>query len=117
MNRNPTIRPPETRHAHAAIRTPLRVLPLRSLPLLLALAAPPLTASPAHAGSTCFATRADAPVYAGANAWTDIVGYLDPGTPVNATRQGAAELWRVSRTDDGAPLGYMRDGDLRCDGG
>ncbi|MFD8745511.1 hypothetical protein [Streptomyces sp. NPDC059616] len=91
--------------------------PLRALPLLLALAALTLTASPAHAGGTCFATHADAPIYAGANPWTDIVGYLDPGIPVNATRQGADELWRVSRTDNGAPLGFMRDGDLRCDGG
>ncbi|MCT2541991.1 MULTISPECIES: hypothetical protein [Streptomyces] len=91
--------------------------PLRALPLLLALAALPLTASPAHAGGTCFATHADAPIYAGANPWTDIVGHLDPGIPVNATRQGADELWRVSRTDNGAPLGFMRDGDLRCDGG
>ncbi|MCX4847049.1 hypothetical protein [Streptomyces sp. NBC_00893] len=91
--------------------------PLRALTLLLPLAALPLTASPAHAGSTCFATHADAPVYAGANPWTDIVGYLDPGIPVNATRQGADQLWRVSRTDNGAPLGFMRDGDLRCDGG
>ncbi|MER5364156.1 hypothetical protein [Streptomyces sp. NPDC002722] len=88
--------------------------PLRALPLLAAL---PLSASPAHAGGTCFATHAGAPIYAGANPWTDIVGYLDPGIPVNATRQGADELWRVSRTDNGAPLGFMRDGDLRCDGG
>ncbi|WP_406014292.1 hypothetical protein OG520_21890 [Streptomyces sp. NBC_00984] len=36
-------------------------------PLLLALAALPLTASPAHAGGTCFATHADAPIYAGAD--------------------------------------------------
>jgi hypothetical protein len=91
--------------------------PLRALPLLLALAALPLTASPAHAGGTCFATHADAPIYADTNPWTDIVGYLDPGIPVNATRQGADELWRISRTDNGAPLGFMRDGDLRCDGG
>ncbi|MFB7212211.1 hypothetical protein [Streptomyces sp. NPDC056255] len=101
------------------MRTPLRALPLRSLPLLLALAAIPLAASPAHAGSTCFATHADAPIHAGANPVptpSDTVGYLDPGIPVNATRQGADELWRVSRTDNGAPLN-MRDGDLRCDGG
>ncbi|MET9917351.1 hypothetical protein ABZZ04_09735 [Streptomyces sp. NPDC006435] len=91
--------------------------PLRALPVLLALAALPLTASPAHAGGTCSAARPDAPIYAGANPWTDIVGYLDPGIAVNATRRGADELWRVSRTDDGAPLGFMRAGDLRCDGG
>ncbi|MFF8613585.1 hypothetical protein [Streptomyces sp. NPDC015350] len=91
--------------------------PLRALPVLLALAALPLTASPAHAGGTCTATRPDAPIYAGANPWTDIVGYLDPGIPVNATRQGADELWRVSRTDNGTQLGFMRAGDLRCDGG
>ncbi|SFY35101.1 hypothetical protein OH786_18750 [Streptomyces atratus] len=53
----------------------------------------------------------------GANPWTDIVGHLDPGIAVNASRRGTDELWRVSRTDDGAPLGCMRDGDLRCDGG
>ncbi|MFE7354641.1 hypothetical protein ACFU8Q_15885 [Streptomyces sp. NPDC057543] len=51
--------------------------PLRALPLILALAAVPLAASPAHAGGTRFATHADAPVYADANPWTDIVGYLD----------------------------------------
>ncbi|MFD0626458.1 hypothetical protein ACFQ2K_30870 [Streptomyces sanglieri] len=107
MNRNPSIRPPEARHAQAAARTAPAPGPRRT----------PLTASPAHAGTTCFATHADAPIYAGANPWTDIVGYLDPGIPVNATRQGADELWRVSRTDNGAPLGFMRDGDLRCDGG
>ncbi|MFF2411348.1 hypothetical protein [Streptomyces sp. NPDC058092] len=91
--------------------------PLRGLPLLLALAAVPLAASHAHAGGTCFATHADAPVHGGAHPWTDIVGYLDPGTPVNGTRRGADELWRVSRTDNGAQPGFMRDGDLPCDGG
>ncbi|MEW1692544.1 hypothetical protein ACIQOF_36860 [Streptomyces sp. NPDC091265] len=91
--------------------------PLRALPLLLALSALPLAASPAHAGGTCFATHADAPIYAGDNPWTDIVGYLDPGIPVNGTRSGADELWRVSRTDNGAQLGFMRAQDLRCDGG
>ncbi|MFE4331285.1 hypothetical protein ACFRQM_18165 [Streptomyces sp. NPDC056831] len=36
--------------------------PLRALPVLLALSAGPLAATPAHAGGTCFATHADAPI-------------------------------------------------------
>ncbi|MFG3138947.1 hypothetical protein ACGFZA_22360 [Streptomyces sp. NPDC048211] len=96
----------------------MRKTPLRALPLLfLAVSAVPLAASPAHAGGTCFATHADAPIYGGDNPWTDIVGYLDPGIPVNGTRPGADALWQVSRTDNGAPLGFMRPQDLRCDGG
>ncbi|WP_157987128.1 hypothetical protein [Streptomyces atratus] len=65
--------------------------PLRMLPVLLALSAVPLAAVPAHAGGTCFAVHADAPIYAGASPWTGIVGCLDPGTPVNGTRHSADE--------------------------
>ncbi|WUS97783.1 hypothetical protein OHA46_14335 [Streptomyces sp. NBC_00708] len=90
---------------------------IRVFPLLLALAAVPVAASPARAGGTCFATHADAPIYAGDNPWTDIAGYLDPGIPVNGTRAGADAPWQVSRTDNGARLGFMRPQDLRCDGG
>jgi len=87
------------------------------LPTALALAAVPALGGTAQAGSTCYATHADAPIYAGNNPWTDIVGYLDPGIPVNGTRQSADELWQVSRTDNHAQLGFMRPGDLTCDGG
>lgn len=85
--------------------------------LTLSLLSLPLLRGTASAGGTCFATHADAPIYAGDNPWTEIVGYLDPGTPVNGTRQGADALWQVSRTDNGQKLGYMRPADLRCDGG
>lgn len=85
--------------------------------LTLSLLSLPLFGGTASAGGTCFATHADAPIYAGDNPWTEIVGYLDPGTPVNGTRQGADALWQVSRTDNGQKLGYMRPADLRCDGG
>ena len=46
-----------------------------------------------------------------------IVGHLDPGIPVNGTRQGVDALWQVSRTDNGQKLGYMRPADLTCDSG
>lgn len=85
--------------------------------LTLSLLSLPLFGSTASAGGTCFATHADAPIYAGDNPWTEIVGHLDPGIPVNGTRQGADALWQVSRTDNGQKLGYMRPADLRCDGG
>ncbi|MGW3656243.1 hypothetical protein ACWD6R_11270 [Streptomyces sp. NPDC005151] len=91
--------------------------PLRTLPLLLALASAPLAAAPAHAGGTCFATHTDAPICAGANPWTEIAGHLAPGIPVSGTRQGPDELWWVSRTDNGAQPGSLRAADLRCDGG
>jgi len=87
------------------------------LPAALLLASVPVLGGTAHAGGTCFATHQDAPIYAGNNQWTEIVGYLDPGIPVNGTRQGTDELWQVSRTDNGAPLGFMRAGNLTCDGG
>ncbi|MEU5059207.1 MULTISPECIES: hypothetical protein [unclassified Streptomyces] len=87
------------------------------LPAALLLASVAALGGTAHAGGTCFATHADAPIYAGNNPWTDIVGHLDPGAPVDGTRQGADELWRVSRPDNGAPLGFMRAADLTCDGG
>ncbi|MFF1695367.1 hypothetical protein ACFVXC_17295 [Streptomyces sp. NPDC058257] len=85
--------------------------------LTLSLLALPMLGGTAAAGGTCFATHADSPIYAGDNPWTEIVGYLDPGTPVNGTRQGADALWRVSRTDNGQQLGYMRAADLRCEAG
>ncbi|MFH8487497.1 hypothetical protein [Streptomyces longisporoflavus] len=85
--------------------------------LALSLLTLPMLGGTAAAGGTCFATRADAPIYAGDNPWTEIVGHLDPGTPVNGTRGGADALWQVSRTDNGHKLGYMRPADLRCDGG
>ncbi|MEK0098880.1 hypothetical protein ACFC4G_08670 [Streptomyces sp. NPDC056002] len=87
------------------------------LPAALLLASVPVLGGTAQAGGTCSATHADAPIYAGNNPWTDIVGHLDPGVPVDGTRQGADELWRVSRTDNGAPLGFMRAADLTCGGG
>ncbi|MFD0034248.1 hypothetical protein ACFVJK_39680 [Streptomyces sp. NPDC127172] len=87
------------------------------LPAALLLASVPALGGTAHADGTCLATHEDAPIYAGNNPWTDIVGHLDPGVPVNGTRQGADELWQVSRTDNGAPLGFMRAADLTCDGG
>ncbi|RFC70259.1 hypothetical protein [Streptomyces sp. AcE210] len=98
------------------IRTPS----LRSrllLPAALLLVSVPVLGGTALAGGTCSATHEDAPIYAGNNPWTDIVGYLDPGVPVNGTRQGADALWQVSRADNGAPLGFMRAADLTCDGG
>ncbi|MEU5952378.1 hypothetical protein [Streptomyces sp. NPDC047525] len=85
--------------------------------LTLSLLTLPVLGGTAAAGGTCFATHADAPIYAGDNPWTEIVGYLDPGTPVNGTRQGVDALWQVSRTDNGQQLGYMRPADLACDGG
>lgn len=85
--------------------------------LVLSLLTLPVLGGTATAGGTCFATHADAPIYAGDNPWTEIIGYLDPGTPVNGTRQSADALWQVSRTDNGQRLGYMRSADLRCDGG
>ncbi|MER5252126.1 hypothetical protein [Streptomyces sp. NPDC002855] len=85
--------------------------------LALSLLALPMLGGTAAAGGTCYATHADAPIYAGDNPWTEIVGHLDPGIPVNGTRQGVDALWQVSRTDNGQKLGYMRPADLRCDGG
>ena len=85
--------------------------------LTLSLLALPMLGGTAAAGGTCFATHADSPIYAGDNPWTEIVGYLDQGTPVNGTRSGSDALWQVSRTDNGQQLGYMRPADLKCDGG
>ncbi|MFG2503808.1 hypothetical protein ACGFSB_37065 [Streptomyces sp. NPDC048441] len=85
--------------------------------LTLSLLTIPMLGGTAAAGGTCFATHADAPIYAGDNPWTEIVGYLDPGIPVNGTRQGADALWQVSGTDNHQQLGFMRPADLTCDGG
>ena len=99
--------------ARQARKSAARVAVVLSLSLLTV----PMLGHTAVAGGTCFATHADAPIYAGDNPWTEIVGYLDPGIPVNGTRQGADALWQVSRTDNHQQLGFMRPSDLTCDGG
>ncbi|WP_320782122.1 hypothetical protein [Streptomyces sp. CRN 30] len=71
----------------------------------------------ARAGATCHATRVHAPVHAGDSPATKVVRYLDPGVPVNGTRQGADDMWRVSRPADDTRLGYMRPDDLTCQAG
>ncbi|NLU70429.1 hypothetical protein [Streptomyces sp. HNM0574] len=80
--------------------------------LVLAAAAAPLLGGTAHAGQICTVVHHDAPRYAEDRVDSRIIGTMQRGQEVGVSTD--ANLYRVSRADNGAPLGFMQQADVDC---
>lgn len=86
-------------------------------PIAIAVAAVaiPSLSGTAQAGAICAVVHDDAPRYAEDSTDSRIIGTMRAGQEVAAT--GPFHMWRVSRADNGEPLGHMQQADLNCSGG
>lgn len=75
-------------------------------------AAGTLSAGSAQAGVVCTVVHNQAPRYAEDRVDSRIIGTMQAGQEVGVSMD--ANLYRVSRADNGAPLGFMQQADVDC---